>query len=126
MYVALQFLCWGLVIGTPAILLAARFFWPLRMSWWLVLVATAILGTLLDASSDYLGPRADYERQDACFTASQQQLSASECVLSFYDVWVLPISVKWIPGVLCLVAWLPFYGFAVWLRTRRGSPDDSP
>lgn len=123
MYVVLQILCWGLFIGAPAILLAARFYWPRRVQWWLVVVVTAILSTLLSTSSDYLGPRAHFEWQDACVEASLQRPSEQECAFWTYDVWVLPMHLKWIPGFLCLVAWLPLYGLSDWLRTRHDRPN---
>lgn len=119
MYVALQFLCRGLTIGAPAILLAARFFWPRRVPWWLVVGVTAVLSTLLDAATDYLGPRADLERDDACFAAHEQRPLETECEFWTYDVWVLPMHAKWIPGLLILMAWLPFYGLAVRARAKR-------
>jgi hypothetical protein len=119
MYSALHLLCAVLFIACAPLLLVTRFISKRFMPWWLVALATVVVSTGLGIAFDYLGPRAHYEEQEACWRA--HEAFSRECPFGTYDVWVIPVPFKWVPGVLWLVASLPFYGLAVWLRARHRS-----
>lgn len=118
MYTALENVCFALTIASPALLLAARLVSRSRFPWWLILIMTAIISTMLGVALDHLGWHAHNERSEACFEAMAQGLSDRSCSIS-YHVWTLPWYLKWLSGAVVLAACLPFYGLAVWLRKRH-------
>lgn len=125
MYTALQTICAALVVGTPPALLVARFLRRGRPAWGLVVLITAIVSSIGGTTLDYLGPYAHRERWSNCAEAAIANPSQPDCPVPSYDVWVLPIYLKWVPGLLGLAASLPFYGLATWLLARYRTPSSA-
>jgi hypothetical protein len=99
-------------------LLVTKFVLRHRISWWLVVFASLLLSTALGIALDRLGPYAHFERYESCFRVAGK-VAEIECGGFTYDVAILPIWMKWIPGLALLVLLLPFYGLALWFRKRR-------
>jgi hypothetical protein len=120
MYATLENFCFALAMASPALLLAAKLVSRSRFPWWLILLVTAIVSTILGVALDHLGWYAQNERAEACLKAMTQAAAESGCSIS-YHVWTLPWHLKWISGAVVLVACLPFYGLAVWLRKTHAT-----
>lgn len=120
MYTAYENICLALTIASPALLLAARLVSRSGFQWWLILLVTAIISTILGIALDYLGWYAHNERTEACFEAMAQAEAAAGCSVS-YHVWTIPWYLKWVSGAVVLLACLPFYGLAVWLRKTHAT-----
>jgi hypothetical protein len=118
MYTVLEKLCFALSIASPALLLAARMTWRTRFPWWLVLMTTVIISTVLGLALDELGWHAHKEQTEACFEAMGHGLTERGCSVS-YHVWTLPWYLKWVSGAVVLAACLPFYGLVVRFSRRR-------
>lgn len=125
MYTALKNICFALTIASPALLLAARLVSRSRFRWWLILLATAIISTILGVALDHLGWYAHNERTEACFEAMAQAEAAPGCSIS-YHVWTLPWYLKFVSGAVVLLVCLPFYGLAIWLRKTHATDIERP
>jgi hypothetical protein len=119
-YSALEHICQAVLFVCPPTLLIVKFIWPQRISWWLVLFVVLASSAALGIALDHLGPLAHFEGYDSCSQAMAPGPAEVDCGPFTYDVWTIPIYMKWIPGLVLLTASLPFYGLAIWVRSRRG------
>ena len=122
MYSALEYVCWAALLASVPILLTLKFSRQGRLPWWSVIVAVAVISTLLSVARDYVGPLAHAERFDSCIEENPADPVAQtepDCGPVTYHVWSLPIHLKWTAGFILLAACMPFYGVATWLRKRR-------
>jgi hypothetical protein len=113
----LAWLCVALfVVITPG-LLVARFLSQKWMSWWRVAATVALSSWALLYLSDVLAHRAA-ERCQVPMT-----VSGETCIGYLVDYAASYNSqLGWLKGLAYLMLCLPIYGFAQWLRRRRGSP----
>ena len=123
MYSVLEYICWGAMIVAVPALLIAKLLWRRGLPWWSVILAAMLFSTALGIALDRLGWRAHFERYDSCVHALAPDSQLADCGFGTYDVTYVPVYFKWILGILLLIFFSPFYGLAVWLRSRRrGSP----
>jgi hypothetical protein len=76
------------------------------------------LSTVLDMLLDHFGRLGHFERYELCTRAAAPG-EWGMCGYGTYDVLYRPIYIKWVLGVVLLAAYSPFFGLAVWLRSRR-------
>jgi len=128
-YSVLDNVCIAVLLTSAPVLLAIKFFLQKRLTWWLVVLSIVALSTAVGIAHDKIGARAHFERLDACIKDTPIDYAATpgvavpifppSCGPIFYHVAKPPIYLKWIPGVILLALSLPFYGLAIWLRSRR-------
>jgi H+/Cl- antiporter ClcA len=118
MYTGIQVGLWILLVACPASLLAGRLIRSHRFPWWLVLVGTAVLSTLVGYALDIVGPYAHFERADRCLSEVQTPADEEGCLPYFYHVGVVPLYWKWVVGMVAIAFLLPFY-WLVWRRTSQ-------
>jgi hypothetical protein len=115
MYGALQTALVVLAISSPGLLLVGHFIWPTRFPWWLVVIGTAAISTLLGWALDEIGWYAHFERTDRCF---EEYRFDEGCSVS-YHVATLPMYLKWVSGITILALLLPIYFLSWRIRARR-------
>jgi hypothetical protein len=128
-YSVLDNICVAVLLTSAPALLTLKFFWQKRVPWWLVVLSIVALSTAVGVARDRIGARAHFERFDACVNGTPIDYAATpgvavpvfppSCGPPFYHVATPPIYLKWIPGLSLLALSLPFYGLAIWLRSRR-------
>jgi hypothetical protein len=128
-YSALQYVCLAALVASAPVLLTLKFFRKQRIPWWVVVLSMVVLSTVLGIGLERIGPRAHFERFDACINVTPIDSPASQgaavpifppsCGPMFYHVATPPIYLKWVPGLALLALSMPFYGLAIWLRSRR-------
>jgi len=118
MYGALQTALFVLAISSPALLLVGRFARPKRVPWWVVVVATALVSTLLGYTLDEIGWYAHVEETERCMEGEAFFTPGQGCRLS-YHVARIPMYLKWLPGIAILACLLPIYFLTWWLHSRR-------
>jgi hypothetical protein len=111
----------ALVWVVPILLVAARFIWPKRVSWWLVVALVALLCSLLVTVVQGLTFEVQNERLEACLEnpPAPPSPAVEPCPLQLIDYYFAPWYLRWIQGIFVLVLLLPVYGVAQLVRTRR-------
>jgi hypothetical protein len=110
-----------LVWVVPILLVAARFIWPKRVSWWLVVALVALLCSLLVTVVQDLTFEVQNERLAACLEnpPAAPNPAVEPCPLQLIDYYFAPWYLRWTQGIFVLVLLLPAYGVAQLVRTRR-------
>jgi len=107
----LRGLCVHLLWLVPLALLAGRFYWPKRVSWLVIVLITAGSSWVLDSKVEELRvekPFAEYKR---CSAANANRYwDGDECERHFVDFFAAYPNRRWMPGIICLLFFLPFYG----------------
>ena len=107
-----------LAFGAPA-LVTARFFWPRRISWWLVVLLSAVLGWGLINLIVYFNQA---HTADLVLSAGGFDKAPPELL----DQWARDSGPKafailfgWVSGLVYLLPWLLIYAIAHRVRLRR-------
>jgi hypothetical protein len=120
-------LCVTLLWVIPVALLVARFYWPKRVSWLAIVLITAGSSWVLDSKVEELRVEKPFEEYKKCSAANAHRYwDGDGCERRFVDFFAAYPNRRWMPGIIFLLFFLPFYGvvrYAVDNMDKEGADD---
>ena len=80
---------------------------------------------VLDSKVEELRTEAPFEEYKKCSAAQRVSWDGEGCERRFVDFFAAYPNRRWMPGIICLLFFLPFYVVAVLARNRLGTTDVS-
>jgi len=113
-------LCSALFFASPPALLTAKFVWPTRLPWWLLVTAVAILSWLSLVLGDHLVQLRDSD-------CTSQVVGDTIVGCPIVDYWyTYNRELGWLKGLIYLLPWLAIFGIAKVLHSRRQRAGGAP
>jgi hypothetical protein len=109
-----------LVAGIPLLLLVARFLWPRYFPWWAIFVGSGIASWALYEVQVSLRDGVLLDEQAECLaSAANDPPPGRDCPIPLVHYLNTPIYLRWVAGMVWLGIFLPLYGLAHIVRSRR-------